>query len=134
MTVAAETRPVAKACMAGKVTLEATTIFDARTEAEHRGQDLRANARGGHLPGALLLPHGKLLDGSRLRGADDLRLQLMRAGFTPDRPIATHCDGGGRAALAAVAALRAGFSPVSVYYLSFADWAADESCPISTPV
>jgi len=31
-----------------------------------------------------------------------------------------------------VAALRAGFTPVSVYSLSFSDWAADETCPIVT--
>jgi thiosulfate/3-mercaptopyruvate sulfurtransferase len=45
----------------------------------------------------------------------------------------THCDGGGRAALTAVAAaVRAGFASVSAYYLSFSDWAKDESCPAVT--
>ena len=113
--------------------LETETVFDARTEAEHFGHDLKANARGGHLPGAVLLPHADLLDGTRLRAPDALRAQLSRAGFASGRPITTHCDGGGRAALAAVAALQAGLSPVSVYYLSFSDWAADEACPIITP-
>lgn len=116
-----------------KTALETETVFDARTEAEHRGHDLKSNSRGGHLPGAVLLPHADLLDGTRLRAPEELRAQLSRAGFTPGRSITTHCDGGGRAALAAVAALQAGFSPVSVYYLSFSDWAADESCPIVTP-
>jgi thiosulfate/3-mercaptopyruvate sulfurtransferase len=42
---------------------------------------------------------------------------------------------GRRAALAAAAAVRAEFDDVRVYYLSFyylsfADWARDESCPI----
>jgi thiosulfate/3-mercaptopyruvate sulfurtransferase len=37
------------------------------------------------------------------------------------------CDG---AALAAIAALRAGYGDVDTYYLSFADWAKDESCPV----
>ena len=120
-----------RACL--KTALETETVFDARTEAEHLGRDLKSNARGGHLPGAVLLPHAELLDGTRLRTPDELRAQLTDAGFTPGRPITTHCDGGGRAALAAVAALQAGFSPVSVYYLSFSDWAADESCPINTP-
>jgi thiosulfate/3-mercaptopyruvate sulfurtransferase len=44
--------------------------------------------------------------------------------------VVTHCDGGGRAALAALALLQAGFGDVHTYYLSFADWARDESCPI----
>lgn len=116
-----------------KTALATETVFDARTEAEHLGHDLKSNARGGHLPGAVLLPHADLLDGTHLRAPDELRALLARAGFASGRPITTHCDGGGRAALAAVAALQAGFSPVSVYYLSFSDWAADESCPIVTP-
>lgn len=97
-----------------KAVLETEMVFDARTEAEHLGRDLKANARGGHIPGAILLPHADLLDGTRLRAPDELRAHLSRAGFALGRSITTHCDGGGRAALAAVAALQAGFSPVSV--------------------
>jgi thiosulfate/3-mercaptopyruvate sulfurtransferase len=51
-------------------------------------------------------------------------------GLRESQPLVTHCEGGGRAALAAIAALEAGIKPVSVYYLSFADWARDESCPV----
>ena len=116
-----------------KAELDSETVFDSRTEAEHLGHDLKANARGGHLPGAVLLPHADLLEGTYLRPPADLRARLEAAGFTPGRPITTHCDGGGRAALAAVAALQAGFAPVSVYYLSFSDWAADETCPVNLP-
>lgn len=47
-----------------------------------------------------------------------------------DIPVVTHCDGGGRAALAALAAVNAGQKNVSAYYLSFSDWAKDESCSI----
>lgn len=52
---------------------------------------------------------------------------LAGAGFTPGDRIVTHCDGGGRAALAA---LRAGYAEVHAHYLSFADWAKDECCPV----
>lgn len=105
-------------------------IFDARTADEFSGQDLRRNARGGHLPGARLLPHADLLEAGRLRSAGALRDLLAGAGFRPGDHIVTHCDGGGRAALAAAAAVRAGYNDVRAYYLSFADWAKDESCPI----
>jgi thiosulfate/3-mercaptopyruvate sulfurtransferase len=105
-------------------------IFDARTAGEFSGEDLRRNARGGHLPGARLLPHADLLDAGRLRSPDELRDRLSAAGFQPGDHIVTHCDGGGRAALAAAAAVRAGYDSVRAYYLSFADWAKDESCPI----
>ena len=55
---------------------------------------------------------------------------MEQAGFGPHDHIVTHCEGGGRAALAAAAAVRAGYDDVRVYYLSFADWARDENCPI----
>ncbi len=116
-----------------RAALGGTQVFDARTEAEHIGADLRANPRGGRLPGAALVPHAGLMSDGRMRDPAALRAMMTAAGLAPGLPVATHCDGGGRAALAAAAALRAGFGAVSVYYLSFADWAADESCPIETP-
>jgi thiosulfate/3-mercaptopyruvate sulfurtransferase len=105
-------------------------ILDARTAGEFSGDDLRRNARGGHIPGARLLPHAKLLDGTRVRPAAELHDLLAKAGFADGDHVVTHCDGGGRAALAAAAAARAGYDDVRAYYLSFADWAKDESCAI----
>jgi thiosulfate/3-mercaptopyruvate sulfurtransferase len=105
-------------------------IFDARTEGEFAGRDLRHNTRGGHLPGARLIPHASLIEAGRLKPANALRELLAAAGFAAGDHIVTHCDGGGRAALAAAAAVRAGYDDVRVYYLSFADWAKDDSCPI----
>lgn len=106
-------------------------VFDTRTAAEHGGLDLRKNRRGGRLPGAANLPHADLLGAdNRLLAADVLREKLAAAGIRPGERVVTHCDGGGRASLAALAALRAGHAEVGTYYLSFSDWAADESCPI----
>lgn len=113
-----------------KAGLGTATIFDARTSAEFRGEDLKSNARGGHLPGARLLPHSDLLEAGRLRSPEALREMLSKTGFEAGDHLVTHCDGGGRAALAAIAAVRAGYEDVNIYYLSFSDWAKDESCPI----
>ncbi|TGN49789.1 hypothetical protein E4L95_18010 [Paracoccus liaowanqingii] len=84
----------------------------------------------GHLPGAAHLDHRDLLDGQRLRPASELAQMMADAGFDGGSPVITHCQGGGRAALAALAAITAGQADVRVYYLSFGDWAADESCPL----
>jgi len=105
-------------------------VFDTRTRAEFTGEDMRNRTRGGHLPGARNLTHTDLLDNGIVRPAPALRAMLERVGFGPGDHIVTHCEGGGRAALAAAAAVRAGFDDVRVYYLSFADWVRDESCPI----
>jgi thiosulfate/3-mercaptopyruvate sulfurtransferase len=105
-------------------------VFDTRTRAEFSGEDARGRTRGGHLPGARHLSHADLLDNGLVRPAPVLRAMLERVGFGPGDHIVTHCEGGGRAALVAAAAVRAGYDDVRVYYLSFADWARDESCPI----
>ncbi len=113
-----------------KAELGNVQVFDARTAAEFRAEDLKGNIRGGHLPGAVHLSHDELLDGVHLRPAVEIARMLENAGFDGTRPIVSHCNGGGRAALAALAAVVAGRDNVNVYYLSFADWAADETCPL----
>lgn len=109
-------------------------ILDVRSREEYTGIDLRKNKRGGHIPNAINIPHAKLLDESGLlKSAEDLAVILDKAGIRRGQPIITHCDGGGRASLAALAAERAGYGPVMNYYLSFGDWAADASCPLVSP-
>jgi thiosulfate/3-mercaptopyruvate sulfurtransferase len=108
----------------------AAHVFDSRTRAEFTGEDSRGRARSGHLPGARHLSHADLMDHGVVHSAPVLRAMLEGVGFGPGDHIVTHCEGGGRAALAAAAAVRAGFDDVHVYYNSFADWARDESCPI----
>jgi len=108
----------------------AAHVFDTRTRAEYTGEDKRNRARGGHLPGARHLSHADLMVNGIVRPAPELRAMLEGVGFGPGDHIVTHCEGGGRAALGAAAAARAGYDDVRVYYLSFADWARDESCPI----
>jgi len=108
----------------------AAQVFDSRTRAEFTGEDARGRPRGGHLPGARHLSHVDLMENGVVHPAPVLRGMLEGVGFGPGDHIVTHCEGGGRAALAAAAAVRAGFDDVRVYYLSFADWARDESCPI----
>ena len=105
-------------------------VFDTRTRAEFTGEDARNRARSGHLPGARHLSHVDLLENGVVRPAAALRPMLERVGFGPGDHIVTHCEGGGRAALGAAAAVRAGFADVRVYYLSFGDWVRDESCPV----
>jgi thiosulfate/3-mercaptopyruvate sulfurtransferase len=110
-------------------------VFDTRTHEEYTGENVRDNTRGGHLPTAINLPHKELLNKKgRLKPPEALTAILEKAGFKRGRPIITHCEGGGRASLAALAAEIAGYGPVMNYYLSFGDWAADASCPIERPV
>jgi thiosulfate/3-mercaptopyruvate sulfurtransferase len=98
------------------------------------GLALAANTRGEHLPGAKLIEHASFLaaDGT-LKSRGQLDELFADAGLVVDAPVVMHCDGGGRAALAAWAAVNADLRDVSAYYLSFSEWAKDESCPIVRP-
>ncbi|MCB9853328.1 MAG: sulfurtransferase [Phycisphaerales bacterium] len=109
-------------------------ILDTRTAGEYAGTDLRKNPRGGHIPKALNLPHKQLLDADgRLKSREELARIFEEAGFCKDRPVITHCQSGGRASLAALAAERAGYRHVLNYYESFGEWAADGTCPVEKP-
>lgn len=109
---------------------DAAQVFDSRTRAEFTGEDARGRARSGHLPGARQLSHAELMANGVVHRSEALREMMERTGFNQDDHLVTHCEGGGRAALAAAAAVRAGYDDVRVYYLSFGDWVRDETCPI----
>ena len=86
----------------------AAQVFDSRTRAEFTGEDSRNRTRSGHLPGARHLSHADLMEKGIVRPAPVLRGMLEGVGFGPGDHIVTHCEGGGRAALAAAAAVRGG--------------------------
>ncbi|HWQ27650.1 MAG TPA: sulfurtransferase, partial [Dehalococcoidia bacterium] len=72
-------------------------VLDVRTPEEYRGEDIRA-ARGGHIPGAKLIPWtAALTDDFHLKPAQELQALFRGAGVTPDRTIAVHCQLGVRA-------------------------------------
>ena len=105
-------------------------VFDSRTPKEYTGEDQRKNPRGGHLPAARNLSHTELMTDGVVHAAPVLRRMLEGVGFQDSDRIVTHCEGGGRAALAAAAAVRAGYGDVRVYYHSFSDWSRDDTCPV----
>jgi thiosulfate/3-mercaptopyruvate sulfurtransferase len=112
----------------------AATLLDARTPAEFAGETMAGQKRGGHIPGARLVPAKSLygVDG-RYVGAEELQ---RLAGLGPpasntsrDRPI-TYCTGGVRSALLAVL-LEARLGVVAANYDgSLWEWSADPSLPL----
>jgi thiosulfate/3-mercaptopyruvate sulfurtransferase len=111
-----------------------TSLLDARTPAEFAGETVAGQKRGGHIPGARLVPAKSLYgaDG-RYVGAEELE---RLAGLSPPasngsrgRPI-TYCTGGVRSALLAVL-LEARFGVVAANYDgSLWEWSADPSLPL----
>ena len=98
-------------------------VVDTRTPGEYAGYDLRGNHFGGHVPGAVNIPHTKLLapNGSFL-SSDKLKQLFEQYKLDPSKQVITYCQSGMRAALGMVALQSAGFKQVKNYDASMKEW------------
>jgi thiosulfate/3-mercaptopyruvate sulfurtransferase len=107
-------------------------IVDVRSPAEYDGSDRRA-ARGGHIPGALLLPwQDDLRPDGTLRSPAEIRARAEAQGIFHEHEVVTYCQGGVRAAHSAFALSRAGYPNVRVYDGSWAEWGNSPHLPAET--
>jgi len=105
---------------------------DVRGPAEFSGEELRA-ARGGHIPGAIFWPwEDNLRPDWTMRDPAEIRNAAEAAGLVPAQELFTYCQGGVRAAHAALALRIAGYPRVRVYDGSWAEWGNDPALPIDS--
>lgn len=108
-------------------------VWDARAPEEYNGTKL-VSERGGHIPGAINLDWVNLYDNAndtRLKPLDEIRTMLEKAGLTPDKTIATHCQTHRRSGLTwFVAAKLLGYKHIKAYPGSWAEWGNTEGLPI----
>lgn len=103
------------------------TLLDVRPAANFH-TDQAGN--GGHIPGALSLPAGQLLDEhGQLLGPDALKAQLEALGRDLNAPIGAYCGSGVAASLLVFTAERAGLQ-AALYPGSWSHWASDASRPV----
>jgi thiosulfate/3-mercaptopyruvate sulfurtransferase len=105
--------------------------MDTRSPMEFEGKAARAK-RMGHIPGALNVPRGTLLneDGTMMAG-DQLRELFVEAGLDIDAPeIVVYCNGGVSASYGLMALKMAGFENGAMYDGSWKEWGNDEGKPI----
>ena len=109
-------------------------LVDVRGAAEFSGEQRRA-ARGGHIPRAVLWPWEENLkpDGT-LRDPGEIRARATAAGLLPEHELVTYCQGGVRAAHAALALRIAGYPRVRIYDGSWADWGNNPALPVDCEV
>jgi len=111
-----------------------TDIVDVRRWSEFTGDEVRAK-RGGRVPNARYAFWQDNLNWEgdrRFRSIEDIGERAARAGLSTSTPIVTYCQGGVRAAHAALALLLAGYENVRVYDGSWAEWGNRSDLPIES--
>lgn len=110
-------------------------VVDARAAARFAGEapEPRPGLRAGHIPGALSLPFGQLLnpDGT-MKDVPGLKAAFQAAGVDLARPVITSCGSGVTAAILALALERIGHRNWSLYDGSWAEWGMYEDLPVET--
>jgi thiosulfate/3-mercaptopyruvate sulfurtransferase len=99
-------------------------IVDSRSLSEFNGATKYGEARGGHLPGAVLISFDDMFEkNGLLKSPGELTELFERAGLQPEDTIVTYCTAGIRSAHMALVLRMAGFVNARNYDASFYEWA-----------
>jgi thiosulfate/3-mercaptopyruvate sulfurtransferase len=103
-------------------------FWDTRSNDEYTGAEagFRAPPRPGHIPGAARMEWTELFDpeSQTLKPAAELRQMLEARGITPDKQVASYCNGGARGALGGFVLRVLGYDRGQTYAGSFAQWSS----------
>lgn len=106
-------------------------FYDTRSPGEYTGQELRGNARGGHIPGAVLCDFAEFLDADkRTLPVEVIQQKLLERGITPDKQVVLYCQTATRVSLPVLALRDLGYTNISIYDASWHEYGNRPDTPI----
>ncbi|WP_395673279.1 3-mercaptopyruvate sulfurtransferase [Inquilinus sp.] len=112
------------------------TVIDARARERFEGTapEPRPGLRGGHIPGALNLPFGEMLDPATktLLPPEQIAARFAAAGLPQSGPVTASCGSGITACVLALGLHRIGREDAAVYDGSWAEWGMPGDTPVET--
>lgn len=107
-------------------------LVDARPAARFNAEadEPRPGLRRGHIPGALNVAWGDLVENGQLKTTDELRDIFSRQGVNVEKPIIASCGSGVTAAVVVLALATLGVNGVSLYDGSWSEWGARADLPV----
>jgi thiosulfate/3-mercaptopyruvate sulfurtransferase len=112
-------------------------IVDARGKSSFTGEsDKSFIERDGHITGAINRPASGFVEGDfyTFKSRDRIRTLVDADNLAEDAPVVTYCNTGRSATISYVAYRIAGFTNVSMYDGSMAEWGNRAGCPVSRGV
>ncbi len=110
-------------------------FYDTRSLPEFTGENRRSNQRGGHIPGAVRIDYGDLMDADKRTLAAERVAELHEsAGVTADKTVVLYCQTSTRVSLPYLALRDLGYENVVVYDASMHEYLNRDDTEVATVV